>query len=57
MSSYEVRITESEVYVINVEASNEEEAEQKAFDILENCDDKGEHHDDSTSDASVCDIN
>jgi len=45
MSEYQVTIKQTEVYIINVEAETEKEANDKALELLEG--EKFKYHDDS----------
>lgn len=56
MASYEVTITESEKYVLIIEAENETEACDKAYKKFDNSPDKGRYHRDSDGGIEALDI-
>lgn len=47
MSKWEVKITESEIYVVTVDADTEDEAHELALDAIESDEGKASHHNDS----------
>ena len=55
MATYEVTIRETEVYIVEVEANNDFEAEDQAWKKLEQ-EGRDGYHNDSDSDVEICEI-
>jgi len=53
MAKYTLRITESEIYVVTVEAKTESEAFELAINKISTESGKQQHHDDSDGDYEV----
>lgn len=56
MPRFGVTIKEIECYNIEVDAVDEDEAQEKAWEILTSCEDKDVYHDDSEGQTTVYDV-
>lgn len=53
MSNWQVTIRQIEEYCLDIEADNENEACEKAYEIISTKQGKAEHHNDSDSEAEA----